>query len=241
MALAASDAAAGNGSLPPPAPPTTAAQGPECSPQSGRRGGAGAAGATSGGQGGATKTIQSYFFKPSNGSGVQALAASYASGEIGGGGIGGGGEVDLSGVDDKWDGESVLSHGRHRSISRIGRNGSAGGANGGNAVGSLQHRFSSAAASAATDQGVGQGHNRRQDGLSTAGGAGAANSGGARVDEKVETQAGRGQESIDILLAKLRDSEALAKRLRKELERANLERGSMETVVSRWTRDAVVS
>lgn len=233
LARAASDAVAGNGSLPPPV------EGPACSPQSARRGGAGAAGAASGAQGGATKTIQSYFFKPSNGSGMQALAVSYASGETGGGG----GEVDLSGVDDeKWDGESVPSQGQHRTISRIGRNGSAGGVNGGNTVGSLQHRFSNAAASAAIDQGVGQGHNRRQDGHSTAGGAGGAGvGGGVRVGEKMETQAAQGHESVEGLLARLRDAEALAKRLRKELDRANLERGGMETMVGGRSHDGRVS
>lgn len=162
---------------------------------------------------------------------MQALAASYASGEGGVSGVGGGVEVDLSGVDDeKGDGESLRSQGLHRAMARNGKSGSLG-ASGGNAVGSLQHRTLNAAASATADQGVVQGHGRRQDGHST-GGGNAAGGGGARGGEKADTQAAQSQENVESLLVRLREEEASVKRLRKELDRANLERSGMEAMVS---------
>ncbi|CAM9459795.1 unnamed protein product, partial [Laminaria digitata] len=118
------------GALPPPAPPgVSAAQGGELSPPSGgrsSRGGGGQAAAMAG----TTKTIQSYFFKPSNGSAVQDLAASYGAGDPAAAAAAAAApsrlpfEVDLSGADGA-DGDS--HHGKSGQappLAKVGRSGS---------------------------------------------------------------------------------------------------------------------
>lgn len=142
---------------------------------------------------------------------MKALAASYASGEAGGG------EVDLSGVDES---DSLSRPGQQRTVSRISRSGSAGGAGGEGAAGPLQHRISH---SAAADHGAGQ--------CQLQGQSPASEGGGGRIVGKEDTLAAHGQESLESVLNELKDAEALVKRLRKDLDRANLERGGMESMV----------
>lgn len=232
-ARTASDAvsARGSGASSPPRAFTSTA-GPECSP-SGLKSSKGGV-AVQGGVGaptivgtvGAAKTIQSYFFKPSNGLGVQTLSARYGTGEGSGmtnGTTGLPREVDLSGTDDE---KLQAEQGQSQTMARVGRSGSPGGMGGGI---SLQQRFSHVA-SAAGDQGGGQGqgqrttHNRGPDGASGAGG-------GVKAVDNEDALTAREQESLENAYAKLREAEALEKRLRKELDRANLERTSMESMV----------
>ncbi|CAM9499039.1 unnamed protein product [Pylaiella littoralis] len=177
-------------------------------------------------QTGATKTIQSYFFKPSIGTAVQNLAASYGTGESAGQTASVlPKEYDLSGADgDSCRGES--SHARPMAI--VGRSGSTGTISGGGGTDgkSMQHRFSHAVQSAG-DQGVGQaqhGHPQAQNRKLVIGSAG----GGGRGADGV--QAGVEQGILENLQESLREAKAVEIQLRKELARANLERGSMETM-----------
>jgi len=199
-----------------------ASHGAEFSPSSDGKSGRG------GGQlapAGASKTIQSYFYKPSNGTAVQNLAASYGAGELGGQARAVSGlpqEVDLSGADgDSCRGEPSNA----QPIARIGRSDSTGGGDGR----SLQHRFSSAVSSAG-DGGFGQPQQGHQKGQSRAQAVALAGGGGGSSDG---TQAESGQESVEKLQERLREAKAVEAQLRKELARANLERGSMETMVGR--------
>ena len=204
------------------------AQGADFSPpsdgRSGKGGGQAAAAAA------ATKTIQSYFYKPSNSTAVQNLAASYGTGEVAGQARPASAlpnEVDLSGADeDSHRGEPSFP----QPMAKIGRSGSTGAVGGGAGDGrSLQHRFSHAASSAG-DQGVGQAQQGHRQVQSRAQGVGlAAESVGSTDGE----QAGTDQETVEKLHERLREAKALETRLRKELARANLERGSMETMVGR--------
>lgn len=202
------------------------AQGADFSPPSDGRSGKG------GGQaapGGATKTIQSYFYKPSNGTAVQNLAASYGTGELAGQARAASGlpqEVDLSGADGDSDrGAPSLA----QPMAKIGRSGSTGTVNGGADGRSLQHRFSHAVSSAG-DQGVGQAQQGHRLVQSRAQGSGSADGGGGNADGE---QAGSDQEAVEKLQERLREAKALETQLRKELARAKLERGSMETMVGR--------
>lgn len=211
-----------------PAAAGSMAQGADFSPPSDGRSGKG------GGQaapGGATKTIQSYFYKPSNSTAVQNLAASYGTGEVAGQARAASGlpnEVDLSGADeDSHRGEPSLA----QPIARIGRSGSTGTVGGGGAADgrSLQHRFAHAVSSAG-DQGVGQAQQGHRQVQSRAQGVGLAGGGMGSPDGE---QAGTDQETVEKLHERLGDAKALEDQLRKELARANLERGSMETMVGR--------
>lgn len=207
------------------------AQGADFSPpsdgRSGKDGGQAAAAAAAG----ATKTIQSYFFKPSNSTAVQNLAASYGTGEVAGQARPASAlpnEVDLSGADeDSHLGEPTFP----QPMAKIGRSGSTGTVGGGGAGDgrSLQHRFSHVASSAG-DQGLGQAQQGHRQVQSRAQGVGSAVGGVGSADGE---QAGTDQETVEKLHQRLRESTALETQLRKELARANLERGSMETMVGR--------
>lgn len=223
------DPLAGGGvaSVPPPVAGSIA-QGADFSPSSEGRSGRG------GGQvapAGATKTIQSYFYKPSSGTAVQNLAASYGAGEFAGQARAASGlpnEVDLSGADgDSNRGEPSLA----QPMAKIGRSSSTGSVGGGGAGDgrSLQHRFSNAAASAG-DQGVGQAQHGHRHAQNRALGSGLA---GGGVGSASGQQAGSEQETLERLHESLKEAKALEAQLRKELARANLERGSMETMVGR--------
>lgn len=229
VAGAASDPpAGGGGGAAAPAAAVGATHGAEFSPSSDGKSGKGGGQLT---QAGATKTIQSYFYKPSNGTALQNLAASYGAGELGGQTHPVSGlpqEVDLSGAD----GDSSRGEPSHaQQIARIGRSGptGSGGGGGGSDGRSLQHRFSSAISSAG-DGGVGQpqqgcqqGQSRAQEITLVGGGTGSADA----------TQTEIGQESVEKLQERLSEAKAVEAQLRKELARANLERGSMETMVGR--------
>lgn len=230
MAGAPSDPLAGGGGVSAPPPVAVAgsiAQGADFSPPSGGRSGKG------GGQvapAGATKTIQSYFYKPSNSSAVQNLAASYGTGELAGQTRAASGlpqEVDLSGADGDNDrGEPSLA----QPMAKIGRSGSTGTVGGGGAGdgGSLQHRFSHAVSSG--DQGVSQAQQGHRQVQSRAQGVSLSGGGVGSADGE---QAGSEQETVEKLHERLRGAKALEAQLRKDLARANLERGSMETMVGR--------
>lgn len=220
-AAPADQLAGGGGFSGPPLVAGSMVQGGDFSPSGDGRSGRG------GGQvvpAGATKTIQSYFYKPSNSSAVQNLAASYGTGELAGQTRAASGlprEVDLSGVDE----DSHHAEPSHaQPMARVGRSGSTGAAGG-----SLQHRFSHAV-SAAGDQRVGQGQQGHRQVQGRAQGVGSA---GAVVESADREPAGSEQETVEKLQDRLREAKALETQLRKELARANLERGSMETMVGR--------
>ena len=189
-----------------------------------------------GGPGGSTKTIQSYFYRPSSASAVQNLALSYGAGDaIGqsyarGGGGSPGEEVDLSGID----GDSKNGHvepvnfaqPQAQTVSKVGRTGSAGGmgSNGGGGtgnggagdVGSLQH--SSVALEKEQDQAI----SRRR---------GENGGGGIAGREGLQRGLSERDEGGDALAARLREAEVQVARLKRELDRAHLERSSMESMV----------
>lgn len=202
------------------------AQGADFSPPSdGRSGNGGGQAAPAG----STKTIQSYFYKPSNSTAVQNLAASYGTGEVAGQARAASAlpnEVDLSGADeDSLRVESSFP----QPMATIGRSGSTGTVGGGAGDGRpLQHRFSHAVSSTG-DQGVGQAEQGHRQTQGRAQGAGSAGGGVGSADGE---QAGANQEMAK-LQERLREATALETQLRKELARANLERGSMETMVGR--------
>ncbi len=229
MAGAASEPlAGGGGGAAAPAAAVAATHGAEFSPSSDGKSGKGGGQLA---QAGATKTIQSYFYKPSNGTAMQNLAASYGAGELGGQTRAVSGlpqEVDLSGAD----GDSSRGEPSHaQPIARIGRTGSTGGGGGGGGGDgrSLQHRFSSAVSSAG-DGGVGQPQQGHQQGQSRAQAAALGGWGGGSTDGTL-TESGQG--SVEKLQERLKEAKAVEAQLRKELARSNLERGSMETMVSR--------
>lgn len=214
-----------------PAEPTAAAgsttQGADFSPPSEGRSGKGGGHAA---PAGATKTIQSYFYKPSNSTAVQNLAASYGTLEPAGQARAASGlpnEVDLSGADeDSHRGEPSLAP----PLAKVGRSGSTGAVGGGGAGDgrSLQQRFSHAVSSAG-DQSAGQAqHGHRHVVQGRAQMAELADGGVGSADGE---QAGSDREAVEKLHESLREAKALETQLRKELARANLERGSMETMV----------
>lgn len=218
------------GALPPPAPPglNGAQGGGELSPPSGGRSSRG--GGQAAAMAGTTKTIQSYFFKPSNGSAVQDLASSYGAGDPASAAAPSRlpAEVDLSGADgDSHNGKP----GQAQPIAKLGRSGSSGGLGLGNGVGhgeSLQRRFSHAAAAAAEDQASGQ---QAQQGQCQAQGRGhAVGPAGGGGGNDVRSSSAQ-QDSVEKLNAKLREAKAVEEQLRRELSRANLERSSMESMV----------
>ena len=178
---------------------------------------------------GATKTIQSYFYKPLNSTAVQNLAASYGTGEVDGQARAASGlpnEVDLSGADeDSHRGEPTFP----LPMAKVGRSGSTGPVSGGGVDDgrSLQHRFAHAVSSAG-DQGVGQAPQGYRPAQSRAQGIGSA---GGDVGTADGEQVGSDQDTVEKLHERLREAKALETQLRKELARANLERGSMETMV----------
>lgn len=217
------------GGLPTPAPPgSSAAQGGGLSPASGGRSSRG--GGQAAAMAGTTKTIQSYFFKPSNGSAVQDLASSYGAGDPAAPSRLPA-EVDLSGADgDSHHGKP----GQAQPIAKLGRSGSSGGL--GNGVGhgeSLQRRFSHAAASTVEDQALGQ---QAQQGQCQAQGRGHAvgppGGGGGSADGGNDGRSDSAQQdSVEKLNGRLREAKTVEDQLRKELSRANLERSSMESMV----------
>ncbi|CBJ26310.1 Tousled-like protein kinase [Ectocarpus siliculosus] len=175
----------------------------------------------------ASKTIQSYFFKPSNGTAVQNLAASYGAGEVAAGQMRAASglpqEVDLSGADgDSYRGEPTFA----QPIARIGRSGSTGTVRGGD--GRAPHHRLSHTAPSAGDQGVDQAQQvnaqSRGQAVDPAGG-GMERAAGANTG-----MAGSEQESLEKLHDRLREAKSVERELRNELARANLERGSMETM-----------
>eukprot|EP00903_Cladosiphon_okamuranus_P007033 g6838.t1 len=201
------------------------AQGADFSPPSDGRSGKG------GGQAapaGSTKTIQSYFYKPSNSTAVHNLAASYGTGEAPDQARAASAlpnEVDLSGADeDSHRGELSFP----QPMAKIGRSGSIGTVGGGGTGDgrSLQHRFAHAVSSAG-DQDMGQVQQGHRQILSRAPGVGSA---GGAVGNADGEQAGTDQETVEKLHERLQEAKALETQLRKELARANLERGSMETM-----------
>lgn len=214
--------------------------GPESSPQSGARGGkSGAAGYIAGGghggPAGVTKTIQSYFLKPSNGLAVQALAASYAGEPEAMVNEGGGSPkevVYLSGADDEslQGAERIQSRaaGKVDKISPTARASLAEGV-------SLHQGFLNVASG---DQSGGQAQGQGQKAL-FARGQGGSDVGSSRrgQDEKVKVQTNPGHvpqvtpEAMENALGRLKEAENLAKRLQKDLDRANLERSGMESMV----------
>ncbi|CAB1098920.1 unnamed protein product [Ectocarpus sp. CCAP 1310/34] len=201
------------------------AQGAEFSPPSGGRSGKG------GGQApplAASKTIQSYFFKPSNGTAVQNLAASYGAGEVAAGQMRAASglpqEVDLSGADgDSCRGEPSFA----QPIARTGRSGLTGTVRGGD--GRAPHHRLLHAAPSAGDQGVDQApqviSQSRGQAVDPAGER-MARAAGANIG-----MAGSEQESLEKVHDRLREAKSVERELRNELARANLERGSMETMV----------
>lgn len=183
----------------------------------------------------ASKTIQSYFFKPSNGTAVQNLAASYGAGEVVAGQMRAASglpqEVDLSGADgDSCRGESSFA----QPIARIGRSGSTGSVRGGDGR-AAYHRLSHAAPSAGAE-GVDQAHQvsaqSRGQAVDPAGG-GMARAAGAN------TGLAGSEQDLEKLHDRLREAKAVERELRNELARANLERGSMETMVG-WPHSSVL-
>lgn len=220
-----SDAHARSGaSLPPPPPPAfNAASGADLSPSSGGKNGKGGGHA---GLGAATKTIQSYFCKPANGSAVQNLAASYGAGDPAGPPNAPSvlpREVDLSGGDGQ---SQYCDAGYHvQPMAKVGRSSSSGrlGVGGGDSGRSLQHRVL-----AAEDQDVDQAQHGQGHAHGRVGHVGAMGGNGGKEGAQVRDA----QEDIERLTAKLQEAEALATKLQKELDRANLERGSMESMVS---------
>lgn len=223
------------------------AQSADLSPPGGGRSGKGTGGTANGagggqaGVGGTTKTIQSYFFTPSNDSAVQALAACYGGGDA----AGHAGavsvlprEVDLSGADcdslhvEPGKGQPVARLARSGSTGGQGIGGQGGGGGGGGESdgGSPRHRPSHPVSSLGEhgpcqgQHGQWQPQSRAQETILAGGGVGGGN---GREDTQV------GHESMEQLSTRLREAEALAARLRKELDRANLERGSMESMVGR--------
>lgn len=218
--------AVGGGALVPPPAVGSTTHGGDFSPSSDSKSGKG------GGQvapAGSTKTIQSYFFKPSNGTAVQHLAASYGTGELAGQSASVlPKEYDLSGAD----GDSCRGEPSHaQPMARVGRSGSTGTIGGGGEADgkSMQHRFSHAVQSVG-EQGVSQaqpGHPQAQSRTQAIGLAGAC---GGSTDD---VQTGLGQARLEKLQDSLREAKALEIQLRKELDRVKLERGSMETMVGR--------
>ncbi|CAM9101773.1 unnamed protein product [Ascophyllum nodosum] len=222
--------------VPPPAPALGSFQGGgEMSPAGDGKILKAGGGGGQGGPGGSTKTIQSYFYRPSSASAVQNLALSYGAGDaIGqsyarGGGGSPGEEVDLSGID----GDSKNGHvepvnfaqPQAQTVSKVGRTGSAGGmgSNGGGGtgnggagdVGSLQH--SSVALEKEQDQAI----SRRR---------GENGGGGIAGREGLQRGLSERDEGGDALAARLREAEVQVARLKRELDRAHLERSSMESM-----------
>lgn len=229
MAGAPSDPlAGGGGGVAASAAAVGTTHGAEFSPSSDGKGGKGGGQLA---QAGATKTIQSYFYKSSNGTAVQNLAASYGAGELGGQTRAVSGlpkEVDLSGADgDSSRGEPSYA----QPVARVGRSGSTGtvGDGGGGDGRSLQHHFSNALSSAGDGDVVGQPQQGHQQGQSRAQAVALVGGGVGANGPQTES----GQESVEKLRERLREANALEAQLRKELARANLERGSMETMVGR--------
>lgn len=226
LAQTFSDAACGNvPPTPPPPPALNALQGADFSPPSGGRGGRGGGQPA---QSGVTKTIQSYFFKPSNGSAVQNLASSYGVGDPLGQLRPASGlprDVDISGADSE---SSRSEMGHDPQMARVGRSGLMGvlGGREGDGRTSNQHRFSQAGLPPVEGQGVGQAHQEQRQAQSRGEAAGLGGAAG-----KDSGQAGNDQANVEKLSTRLREAEALAARLRKELDRANLERSSMESMV----------
>ncbi|CAM9986686.1 unnamed protein product [Scytosiphon promiscuus] len=202
------------------------AQRAEFSPPSGGKSGKGGGQAAASG---ASKTIQSYFFKPPNSTAVQNLAASYGTGEAAGQLRATSGlpkEVDLSGAD----GDSRGDGSRAQPMARISRSASTGaGGGGGESDGrSLHHRFSQAA-QAAEDQGGQQGEGRLQ--AQRRGQAlGQAGAGVESAPSANDARTWSERESVEKLHERLGEAKLLEAQLRKELARANLERASMETM-----------
>lgn len=176
---------------------------------------------------GATKTIHSYFFKPSNGTAVQNLAASYGTGEPAGQTVSVlPKEYDLSGADgDSFRGEPSNA----QPMARVGRSGSTGtiGGGGGADGKSMPHRLSFAVQSAG-DERVSPAQRGQPQSQSRTQAVGSAGAGGGSVES---VQTGVEQERVEKLQGNLREAKALEVQLRKELARANLERASMETMV----------
>lgn len=176
--------------------------------------------------GGSTKTIQSYFRKPSSGFAAHALAASYAGGEpctVASGSAGLSSEMDLSEVDEENPHEIEQSQGQ--AMGRISKSASAGRAGFSGGV-SLQQRFMHVASGDHDgDQGQGHGptHSRRQ---------GDTVAGCSRLDGKDIEQPSPRQQDFEVVLEKLREAEAEMGRLHKELERANLECSGIQGMVS---------
>lgn len=206
------------------------AQRAEFSPPSGGRSGKG------GGQvapSGASKTIQSYFFKPPNSTAVQNLAASYGTSEPAAQTRAASGlpkEVDLSGADgDSCRGEANIA----QPIARISRSASTGtGGTGGESGGrSLQNRFSHAA-QAAEDQGACQAQRGQMQAQRQGQALGPAGDGGGTASGANDVRARSERDSVEKLHERLGEAKLLDAQLRKELARANLERASMETMVS---------
>ncbi|CAM9104732.1 unnamed protein product [Ectocarpus fasciculatus] len=214
----------GDSTFAPPPSTISTAQGADFSPPSGGRSGKG------GGQAppvAASKTIQSYFFKPSNGTAVQNLAASYGAGELGPGQMRAASglpqEVDLSGADgDSCRGEPSFA----QPVARIGRSGSTGTVRGGD--GKVPHHRLSHAAPSAGDQGVDQAQQANAQSRGQA--ADPAGGGMARAAGANTGLAGNEQEGLEMLHDRLREAKSVERELRNELARANLERGSMETM-----------
>lgn len=229
-----SDALTGNvGAFPPPPPPPppafNVAHGADYSPPSGGRSGKGG---TQAAPASSTKTIQSYFFKSPNGSAVQNLASSYGAGDVADPSRAASGlptDVDLGGADGEH-GHGGLGYAEP--MARVGRSGSTGElAGGGRGDGGPLHRRLSHAALPIGDHSTVQSPQGQWHAPSRGQAAGLAGTEAASVVGDYGAQAGREQQNIERLGARLSDAEALAARLRKELDRANLERGSMETMV----------
>lgn len=221
---------------PPPAPAFSSAHvGEDPSPAGDGKNGKGNGG--HGGPGGSTKTIQSYFYRPSNTSAVRTLASSYgplvdASGQSHAlVGAPPGEEVDLSG----WDGDSTSGQGESHQpgnsappVGRVGRTASTGmldsgvGGGGGGDTGSLQHR-------SATLENEGTGHGQHEQGTARKRGGSGVGSFAGRDGSRKASNNESGVEGPGV--TRLKEAEAQVAQLRKELDRANLERGSMELMV----------
>lgn len=214
---------------PPPAPTFSVAEGAELSPPSGGRG------VKSGGHvmhPGTTKTIKSYFSKPSNSSAVQNLAASYGAGDPLGQTQSVSSlpkEVDLSSSDID---ASHIEASHSLLAAREGRSNSTGGSTGGGGGEgvSLQRRFAHGASPAA-DSHVGQAYQGQRQAQGHAHALGLASVGAGTLPGRDNVEGDKTHKDVEKLAVKLREAEALAGRLRKELDRAHLERGSMESMV----------
>lgn len=219
---------------PPPAPASSSLHvGEEPSPAGDGKNGKGNSG--HGGLGGSTKTIQSYFYRPSNTSAVRTLASSYGPLNDASGhshalvGAPPGEEVDLSG----WDGDSASGHGEShppgnsaQPVIKVGRTASTGmlgsgvgRGGGGSDTGSLQRR-------SATLENESTGH--EQGSARKRGGSGVGSFAGRDGSHKALNNESGGEE---LAATRAKEAEAQVVQLRKELDRANLERGSMESMV----------